>query len=482
VNAPIRLRLTVWYVLVLAAVMIALGAFVVTRLESDLTNELDRNLRSAAVQTGRGYKAEGEKDFRDVASTVLPGPRAHGSGAQILQPSGTVVFSDGDPVTATAMIDAATRRRVLSGRMVTISRRLGSPSQHLRIVALPVEHAGVRQVLAVTESLTTVDRSTHRVLVLLLLGGSAALALAAAGGWWIARKALMPVERMTSRAHQIGIDDLSERIAVPRVHDEVGNLARTLNAMLDRLEEGVNARERLIADASHELRAPLAAMRSELEVSLRHDPLADQARAVLESARDEVVRMGRIVDHLLTLARFDEGGLELLVAPQDLRGTAEAAARAHRAAAEADGVSVTVEGNGAMVAGDAERLEQVLSNLVDNAVRHAPAGSDVLVRVWRDEAAAEAGVTVSDEGPGVPEGVRERIFERFARQDPARGRTGGAGLGLAISREIVLAHRGRIWVEPREPRGSAFVVALPLSGAPTPRRPQPGPPMTSPRS
>jgi two-component system sensor histidine kinase ResE len=178
--------------------------------------------------------------------------------------------------------------------------------------------------------------------------------------------------------------------------------------------------------------------------------------------------MGRIVDNLLTLAHFDEGAVQLLVAPQDLRGTAEAAVRAHRAAAEAGGVSVSVEGNGAVVSADGERLEQVLSNLVDNAIRHSPAGGGVQVSVWRSD--SEAGVTVTDEGPGVPEEARARIFERFARQDPARQRSGGAGLGLAISREIVLAHRGRIWVESREPRGSAFVVALPVSGSPTPSR------------
>ena len=458
-RAPIRLRLTAWYVLVLAAVLAALSAFVVTRLRSDLTSEVDRSLRSAAVQIALGYRAEGPQELRDVARSVLPGPRDHGSGAQLLDPAGRVVLSLGDPVTGTALVDRATLAAAMAGRRVAGSQWRGSPPEHLRTVAIPSGRRGARQVLVVAESLAQVDRSVHRVLVLLVLGGAGALALVGLGGWWIARKALRPVERMTARADRIGIDDLSQRIAVPRVQDEVGHLARTLNAMLERLDQGVEARQRLVADASHELRAPLAAMRSELEVSLRHDPLGDPARAVLSSARDEVVRMGRIVDNLLTLARVDEGRLELLTAPQDLRVLAERAARTQRASAAAAGVDIVVEGDAATVEADRDRVDQVISNLIDNAIRFSPAGGRVRVLLWDDT--AEAGIAVCDDGPGVPAEARESIFERFARQDPARGRSGGAGLGLAICRDIVRAHHGRIWVEARNPRGSAFVVALP---------------------
>jgi signal transduction histidine kinase len=306
-------------------------------------------------------------------------------------------------------------------------------------------------------------------LVLLLLGSAGALGLIALGGWWIARKALRPVGQMATRADRIGIHDLSERIAVPRVRDEVGHLARTLNAMLARLEEGVEARQRLVADASHELRAPLAAMRSELEVSLRHDALGDQSRAVLASVRDEVVRMGRTVDNLLTLARVDEGRLELLLREQDLREVAEAVVRTQRAAAEQAGVDLVIEGDAGSAAVDRDRIEQVMSNLVDNSIRFAPPGSEVHLSLWRS--ATEAGFRVSDDGPGVPADARQRIFERFAHQDPTRARSGGAGLGLAICREIVRAHGGRIWIEDRQPHGSAFVVALPLTPVATVQEP-----------
>jgi len=266
---------------------------------------------------------------------------------------------------------------------------------------------------------------------------------------------------MTTRADQIGIDHLHERIAVPTVNDEVGHLARTLNAMLDRLQEGVEARQRLVADASHELRAPLTAMRSEIEVSLRQDPLNIEARTVLESARGEVLRMSRIVDDLLTLARISEGQLELLVTPQDLRAIADEAVRAHRSAADAARVELVAGGDPIAVAGDKNRLSHVVGNLVDNAIKFSPPDTEVRIEVSGNEDGAR--IEVCDEGPGVPAGERERIFERFARLDPARSRAGGAGLGLAICAEIVRAHGGRIWVEERNPRGSTFVVELPLA-------------------
>ncbi len=458
-NAPIRVRLTLWYVLVLAAVLTALGAFVVTRLRADLTAEADRTLTSAAAQMSQGYREEGISELRDLIRSLLPGPTGH-SGVQILDAQATVVKFEGDPVLAAPLLDAGNVAIVLDGGRIVASRSPDDSDLHLRTVATATRRAGRREVLVVVESLSEVDRSVHRVLVLLLLGSLGALGFVAAGGWWIARRALKPVEQMTRRAERIGIGDLSERVPPPPVDDELGHLARTLNAMLGRIEDGVDARERLVADASHELRAPLAAMRVELDVSLLHDKLDSQARETLSSVREEIVSMGQIVENLLVLARSDEGHLELLLEDADLRDIVDAAARAHRVAAEAAGVVVTTGGDPVGHRVDRLRLQQVASNLIDNAIRFSPRGATVRVLTWHDN--GEAGLTVSDDGPGVPAEVRERIFERFTRQDPARGRGGGAGLGLAISREIVQAHGGSIRVEDGEPTGSVFIVALPI--------------------
>ncbi len=477
-SAPIRVRLTVLYVLVLAAIIAALIAFVVTRLRADLINELDRGLRDAAGQIAPAYRAEGPAEFRDTTRTVLPTTGTEPAGAQILDQSGRVALNEGAEITITALIDRDARTRALADHTVIASRRLGRPSRHLRIVAVPARWQGQHQVLVAAESLHEVDDATHRVLVLLLLGGAGALALVAAGGWWIARRALRPVERMTTRAETIGIDDLSQRIAIPRVNDELAHLARTLNAMLDRLQDGVRAREqlverlhdnvqarqRLVADASHELRAPLAAMRAELDVTLAHDRLDAPARAALQFARDDAVRLARIVENLLTLARVDEGRLELLIAPHDLSELTERAARAPRAAAIQRRIEIAVVGDDVVADVDGDRLEQVLSNLLDNAIRHAPDAGHVRLAITRTN--AEAHITVTDDGPGITPDARTDVFERFSRQDPARPR-GGAGLGLAICREVVHAHGGRIWIDEHHPPGTTVHIALPAQAGMT---------------
>jgi two-component system OmpR family sensor kinase len=457
-NAPIRVRLTVLYVLVLAAIVAALTTFVVTRLRSDLTTELDRGLRDAAGQIVPAYRAEGPAEFRDTSRTVLPTTGKEPAGSQILDPSGHVALSEGATLTRTPLIDRRALAKALTGATVITSRRLGSPQQHLRLVARRAGWRGRRQVLVVAESLHEVDDATHRALVLLVLGGGGALALIAVGGWWIARRALRPVDRMTTRAEAIGIDDLSQRIAVPRVNDELAHLARTLNAMLDRLQAGVRARERLIADASHELRAPLAAMRAELDVSLAQNRLEEPARAALVLARDDAVRLARIVDNLLTLARVDEGRLELLIAPHDLSDLADRAVRAERAAASERRISVAVDGDDVVADVDGDRFEQVLTNLLDNAIRHSPDGGHVRLTIGREQAGTR--IAVADDGPGIPPDARDRVFERFSRQDPARAR-GGAGLGLAICREIVHAHHGRIWIDDHARAGTTIHIEFP---------------------
>ncbi|MFN8160228.1 MAG: ATP-binding protein [Solirubrobacterales bacterium] len=458
---PIRVRLTAWYVLVLAGVLAALVAFVVTRLRSDLTSEVDRSLRSAAEQIARGYRAEGVAEFYDVSRTVLPGP-PEGSGAQILLPSGRVLLDYGGVPGRAPLPDGEQLARALGGAAPILTRSIGG--EHLRVLTVPAPRRSRTDALAVAEPLDAVDDAVDRARTLLVLGGAGALVLVGLGGWWIARKALAPVERMTTRADRIGIEDLSERISVPRAEDEVGHLARTLNAMLGRLQRGVESRQRLVADASHELRAPLAAMRSEIEVSLRRDPHTGEGRAALESVLDEVIGMAATVDNLLTLARVDEGRLELLRSRRDLQSIAEGVVRSRQGAARAAGVPLRVDGEPAEAEVDPERVGQVLANLLDNAIRHSPRGAEVRVRTWAGK--GRVGFTVTDRGPGIPDTDRERVFGRFSRGDRARGR-GGAGLGLSICREIVAAHGGEIRIaDPAEAgeapgAGVSLIVSLP---------------------
>jgi signal transduction histidine kinase len=230
--------------------------------------------------------------------------------------------------------------------------------------------------------------------------------------------------------------------------------------MLDRLERGVEEKRRLVADASHELRTPLAAMRAELDISLRGDDLTPAARTVLESTLEEAERMSRTVDNLLMLARVDEGRLELLTTRVDMLDASEAAADPLRSLAAAKNLTFAVEGEHYAAEADPHRLHQALTNFIENAIKYAEPGGTVRVSTWHDD--HEVGVTVTDDGPGIPPGARAHIFDRFYRVDSARGRDGGgSGLGLAICREIANAHGGRVWVESKEGEGSAFTIALP---------------------
>ena len=463
-NLRIRVRLTAWYAALLAVILVAIGTFLVLQLKTDLRGRVDRDVRTHASSIGEGYTAEGDAGFREVARAALPGL---GAAAQVLDRSGRVLVSHGGGAAERAIVPADVRADALLGEARVVGVTVdGRP---LRASVSTVRRLGRRRVLVVAESLAAVEASTRRVRALLLLAGPVALAATALVGWWLARKALLPVARMTAEAEAIEIDRLHERIDVPRAADELGRLAVTLNAMLSRLESGVTEKRRLVADASHELRTPLAVMRAELDVSLRGDDLPAEARAVLTSAREEVDSMTRIVDNLLTLAQVDEGRLALLTARVDLLDVVETAVRPLRPLAADKGIRLAIDGEPYEAQADPQRVQQVLTNLIDNAVKFTPTGGEVRVRTWRTE--REVGFTVADDGPGIPEHERDRVFDRFFRVDSARGRDiGGSGLGLAICREIARAHDGRIWVEGGDAGGSAFTFALPRqpSGAPAP--------------
>ena len=451
---PIRVRLTAWYAVLLAVIVAAVGAFVVVRLRGDLTDSIDAGLRPAARQIAAGYHAEGGAEFRDVSRTVLSGERP---AAQVLAPDGRVLLTQGDPV-ADAPLMAP--RTVPAGRVTVRTVRRDAADGGFRAAAVRTTRKGRPVVVVASESMAPVERAAHRVIVLLLLALPVALLLTAAGGWWLARRALRPVEQMTRAAERIEVENLADRLVEPGTADEVGHLARTLNAMLERIRSGVEQQRRLVDDASHELRTPLAAMRAELDVSLRTDDLTPAARSVLESVRDEVDRLGRTVDDLLTLASIDQGRLELATEAVELDQVAMRAGDALRPLAARRSITIRVNGSPAAIRGDPERLRQAFGNLIDNAVKFSPDGGVVEVRT--SAANGTARVTISDDGPGVAEDDRERIFERFYRADPSRTRaTAGSGLGLSIARDIAEAHGGRLDYEPRAPHGSAFSIELP---------------------
>ena len=290
----------------------------------------------------------------------------------------------------------------------------------------------------------------------LLIGGAAFLILAGTGAYWLARSALVPVERMRREAAALSGTDTGATLQVPRTHDEIAALAVTMNDLLVRVRGALARQRAFAADASHELRTPFAVLAGELELASRPGRSKAELAAAVTSASEEVTRLARITDDLLLLARGDEGKLAVRPEPADIGALLTQSAERAGARAAAAGVSCRVDAPaGLVVSVDPGRIRQAVDNLVDNALRFAPRGTDITL------AASQAGVPlvieVGDCGPGFPADFLPHAFERFRRPDRDRARSeGGAGLGLAIVAAIALAHGGRATARNR-PEGGAVV-------------------------
>jgi two-component system OmpR family sensor kinase len=284
--------------------------------------------------------------------------------------------------------------------------------------------------VSVADALGDRDEVLASLLGLLLVLGPLALLLAAFAGYRLAGAALRPVESMRREAAEISSETSGRRLPVPEARDEVRRLGETLNEMLERLDEGLDRERRFVADAGHELRTPLALLRTELELALRRERSPEELAAAISSAREEVERLIRLAEALLVLDRA--AGAPLRLEELDARELLDTVARrfAARGAIEV--------GGGGSFRGDRDRLEQALGSLVDNALTHG----EGTVRLEADRREDEIVVRVSDEGAGFADEFGPRAFERFSRADEART-SGGAGLGLAIVDAVARAHGGR---------------------------------------
>lgn len=273
--------------------------------------------------------------------------------------------------------------------------------------------------------------------------------------WILVGRTLRPVEQIRTTVEEIGATDLATRVPVPPADDEIGRLAATMNAMLDRIEQAQRSQQRFVADASHELRSPVAAIGAGLEIVSARPEEAPQVLPLLET---ETRRLGQLTDGLLLLARADAGTLRHRRVDVDVDDLVDAEAIRLRSSQD---LRVETHLEAGRVLGDPDELHRALRNLVDNAVRHAR--SRIGLTVSRID--GEVVLHVDDDGPGIPEADRERVFERFTRLDAARGRSyGGAGLGLAIVDGIVTAHGGEVTAGESPWAGARFTVRLPAAG------------------
>jgi signal transduction histidine kinase len=365
-----------------------------------------------------------------------------------------VVDAHGRAIAATdALKGRAPIGRVEDAQPLVLSawtERLTSDDESYRVVGLTEQTpSGPVRVFAAA-SLETVSDNMTELQIELAVGLPLVLAVVALISWQVVGRALRPVESIRAQVAEIGgSGHIDRRIPEPAGHDEVWRLARTMNEMLQRLQEAAGRQRRFVADASHELRSPLASLRTQLEVGRDYAHRDDDG---IDDQLAEVERMERLVGDLLLLAKTDERRLVVRSRPVDLRGVVLDEAERARAQGRVrfDTAAVTA----ATVNGDAEGLARVVRNLLENATRYARERVELTLA----EHDGRVELSVADDGPGIPAEARERVFERFARLDEGRTRgAGGAGLGLAIVRELVQAHGGSVTVG----GGARFVVTLP---------------------
>jgi heavy metal sensor kinase len=317
------------------------------------------------------------------------------------------------------------------------------------------------QALVVSRSVVEMQAAQQRVLLVLFAVSLALLLIGGALSYWLAGRALRPVRTIAGLARSISEHDLHRRVDVKVPADELGELVDTFNTMLARLEAGFISMGRFTADASHELRAPLALMRSELEGALSRSRSREEYERVLESLQAEVEHLSRLADQLLILARADSGALVPAQERVDIADLLHEAAARWEGVANANGVRIEVSApSSGSAEADPALLRRVLDNLIDNGLRHTGPGTALALRGY----AADGGwnLDVSDHGPGVAPDHRDRLFTRFARPDSSRSpEKGGAGLGLALSAAIARAHRGTLELVDTDGPGAVFRLHIP---------------------
>ncbi|MGH8997837.1 MAG: sensor histidine kinase [Acidimicrobiia bacterium] len=442
----VRTRITVVAVAVVAAaVLIASVGFLVV-LRSALYDAIDETADRRADEVG-------DLLAQDYTDRRLPVPVEEDEDdllVQVLNRSGQVVAASPNALDHPPLSE---RRPEGDERLLaTVDGLRIDPDDKFRLLAETVDTpAGPLTVFVATE-LKEFDKVVATVRRNVTAGAAALLVLIGTLTWVLLGRALRPVESIRSQVAEISGRALDRRVPEPAVNDEVGRLARTMNAMLDRLQASNERQARFSADVSHELRSPLASVRAQLEVAAAHPGLTT-VEDLASDLLSENERMEQMVDDLLLLTRA-EGTEEVPTEPVDLDELvlAEVARLRPRTGVQFE-ISRLSAGR---TRGDAEGLRRVVRNLLENAARHAESAVEVSLRPDGDEVE----LVVADDGPGIPPADRERVFDRFTRLDGARSRhQGGSGLGLAIVHETIAAHGGRIWVE--EADGARFVVRLP---------------------
>lgn len=453
---PIRWRLTLWSGGLLAVALALLCATLYFSLRHELYRSLDDLLEHQMALTLSSVTIS--QGVPRLNTSAVHNPSEGEQFLILTDRTGKVSANTGESSTD-APIDRAGLSAALSGQ--TKLDWINSGDGRIRNLSQPVIAGGqVVGALQLGVYATNVSDTLASLRLIMLIAGPLVLLVTSGGGLWLARQALSPVDRLTRLAAAISEEDLSRRLTEAFPHDEIGRLAGTFNAMLDRLEGAFHRQRQFTADAAHELRTPLALMQSQIEVALAQPRDADEDQAVLESITGDLERVARIAGTLLTLARGDTGKLTVTREDVDLPELLTLVADQYAARSSEDGIILTVKARPARLLGDEDLLIQLFVNLLENAFRYTERGHRITL--GSDTMGGITRIWVADEGCGIAPEHLPHLFERFYRADPARGRNqGGAGLGLSICKLIVEAHDGTIEISSKPGTGTVVLVSFP---------------------
>jgi len=480
----VRVRLTLWYTAVLAVVLVALSVITyfifwqstVQRTDAGLSELSSAFLTTLAAEI---HDLSGPDAFKSAAQVAITEHRFRDHVFALYDANGSLVVSSLDvpptpPATDSApsgVLSSSSFRQFLgaSARTDRVFGKVRGSKAGYRAFARHFSIGEKAGTLIILQSLHAQQEMLEGVTATFAWVIPIALLLASAGGYFLARKSLAPVVAMSSQAGHIGAANLHERLAVQNERDELGHLARSFNKLLDRLSESFERQQRFIADASHELRTPVAIMRGEAEVALsRKTRSADEYRESLSSLQHEAERLTHIVEDLFTLTRADAGQYPIQLREFYLDELVTDCVHSARTLALAKKISLNFEPTAeSPIYADESLLRRMMLNLLDNAIKYTPESGSITVA--SSKVGGHYAVSITDTGNGVPAEMQPRIFERFFRADKARSRPendgGGAGLGLSISRWIAEAHHGRLELTRSDSTGSTFTAYLPAKSA-----------------
>ncbi len=462
----LRSKLTAYYLAILSAILLFFGFAIYTYLSRSLLATIDESLI---------YQARKIENHFAVNAGIDVSGMSEENDEQLLQlsPHLVQVFDDNWHMTEEMYLSQNDRLPIDKNDLLKLEA--GKPrfetvklpnGEEMRVVTLRAKNheASGTYFIRLGHSLDALRNARRRSLIVLSIAIPLVLLLGSYGGLTLANQALRPVDRITRAAEQIAGGDLAERVPAPAKMDEIGRLAATFNHMISRLQAAFERQKQFTSDASHEMRTPLAVMRGDIEITLRRERTAEEYRRALESNLEEIVRLSRLVEDLLMLARGDSGRVELRREPLDLSKLCQQ--MVEYISPLADQRQQTLNYNGPntalMVNVDALRIKQLLLNLLDNAIKYTePQGRIALGLKTEDK---DAVITVTDTGRGIPPEDLPHIFDRFFRRSAktADRSATGFGLGLSIVKWIVDSHGGKIEAQSEVGKGTTFRVRLPL--------------------